>query len=195
VAEQIVDYATEIRADLIIMGTHGTSGVQDFFIGSNAYRVVSTSPVPVMTMRESFLKGSFDKIVVPMDDSSESRQKLPMVNMVASYFGSKVYLLATSKWDDDETKKKVIRYSEQALEMLQEVGIDSELKSVFGGNIANASMDYADQIDADLVIAMSETEPSAGLFMGTNAQRLVNHSEIPILTIHAEEVLKGFSGY
>ena len=192
---EVVDAAKSIGADLVIMGTHGTSGVQDFFIGSNAYRVVSSSPVPVMTMRESFTKDSFDRILIPMDDSSESRQKLPMVKKVAKYFDSRVFILSTSKWDDDETKNRVNRYSEQAMEMLQEDGIPVKTKAVFGGNIANATMDYGDEIGADLIIAMSETEPAAGFFMGANAQRLVNHSEIPVLTVHADQVMKGVAGY
>ncbi|NNC83027.1 MAG: universal stress protein [Flavobacteriales bacterium] len=195
VFSEVVDAAKSLGSDLIIMGTHGTSGVQDFFIGSNAYRVVSSSPVPVLTMRESFIKDSFDRIVIPMDDSSESRQKIPMVKKMASYFQSRVYVLATSKWDDEDTQNRVTRYSEQAVEMLTEQGIECKMSSHFGGNIANATMDYGDKVGADLIIAMSETEPAAGFFMGANAQRLVNHSEIPILTIHAEEVLKGITGY
>ncbi|NND93859.1 MAG: universal stress protein [Flavobacteriales bacterium] len=192
---EVVDAAKAVGADLIIMGTHGTNGVQDFFIGSNAYRVVSTSPIPVMTMRDSFEKNKFDRIVIPMDDSSESRQKMPMVKQVANYFNSKVYVLATSKWDDADVRKRVIRYSEQAVEMLEENEIEAEMSSAFGGNIANSTMDYADEVKADLIIAMSETEPSAGFFMGANAQRLVNRCEVPVLTVHAKQVVIGVPGY
>jgi nucleotide-binding universal stress UspA family protein len=192
---EIVEAAKTTGADLIIMGTHGAGGVQEFFIGSNAYRVVSSSPVPVLTMRESFDKEGFDRIVVPIDDSTESRQKVPMVKRIAHYFDSEVYVLAASKWDGKEVKRKVTRYGEQVKEMLEEEGITTHLHTSFGGNISNETMDYADSIGADLIIAMSETEPSAGFFMGANAQRLVNHSETPILTVHATEVVIGVAGY
>ncbi len=192
---EIVQAAKTTGADLIIMGTHGAGGVQEFFIGSNAYRVVSSSPVPVITMRESFEKANFDRIVVPIDDSTESRQKVPMVQRIAHYFDAEVYVLAASKWDGDDVRRRVTRYGEQVKELLEEQEIKTHLQTSFGGNIANATMDYGDSVDADLIIAMSETESSAGFFMGANAQRLVNHSEIPVLTVHATEVVIGVAGY
>ena len=192
---EIVEAAKTTGADLIIMGTHGAGGVQEFFIGSNAYRVVSSSAIPVITMRESFEKASFDRIVVPIDDSTESRQKVPMVKRIASYFNSEVYILAASKWERKEVIAKVTRYGEQVKELLEEEGITAHIETSFGGNIANETMDYADKVKADLIIAMSETEASAGFFMGANAQRLVNHSETPILTVHAKEVVIGVAGY
>lgn len=192
---EIVEAAKTAAADLIIMGTHGAGGVQEFFIGSNAYRVVSSSSLPVLTMRESFEKNSFSRIVVPIDDSTESRQKVPMVKRIARYFNSEVFILAASKWEREEVKTKVSRYGEQVKELLEEEGITAHVETSFGGNVAKTTMDYADKVNADLIIAMSETESSAGFFMGANAQQLVNHSETPILTIHAKEVVIGVAGY
>lgn len=192
---EIVEASTTAGADLIIMGTHGSAGFHEYFIGSNAYRVVSTSSLPVLTMRESFDKNSFERIVVPIDDSFESRQKLPMVKNVAVYFNSEVHILGTSKWDGDDVKNKVKRYVEQSVELMEEADITCKSEMVFGGNIANATMDYADKVEADLIIAMSETEPAAGFFMGANAQRLVNRSEVPILTVHAKQLAIRVPGY
>ena len=50
VAEQIVDYATEIRADLIIMGTHGYKGLEKIMFGSVADKVVRSALCPVTTI-------------------------------------------------------------------------------------------------------------------------------------------------
>ena len=51
--ESIVDAADQEHADLIVMGTHGRSGIQHLLLGSVAERVVRTSKVPVMTLRVS----------------------------------------------------------------------------------------------------------------------------------------------
>jgi len=83
--EEIVSVADASDCDLIIMGTHGDSGIHELFVGSNAFRVVSTSSVPVLTMRASYMKDSFDKIIIPIDDSFETRQKIPMVKQLARY--------------------------------------------------------------------------------------------------------------
>ncbi len=114
---------------------------------------------------------------------------------VAVYFNSEVHILGTSKWDGDDVKNKVKRYVEQSVELMEEADITCKSEMVFGGNIANATMDYADKVEADLIIAMSETEPAAGFFMGANAQRLVNRSEVPILTVHAKQLAIRVPGY
>ena len=51
--EQILRAAKAKRVDTIVLGTHGRTGLARFFLGSVASRVVSTSPVPVLTVRGS----------------------------------------------------------------------------------------------------------------------------------------------
>lgn len=50
IASEIVDYAQEHDVDLIVMGTHGRSGLHRFLVGSVARRTVETSPIPVVTV-------------------------------------------------------------------------------------------------------------------------------------------------
>jgi nucleotide-binding universal stress UspA family protein len=49
--EQIVRTARRQRADLIVMGTHGRTGLAKLFLGSVAGRVIAIAPCPVMTVR------------------------------------------------------------------------------------------------------------------------------------------------
>jgi len=49
----IVDEALSTNADLIVMGTHGRTGIQHLLLGSVAERIVRTAPCPVLTVRES----------------------------------------------------------------------------------------------------------------------------------------------
>lgn len=51
-AHEIIDLARELKADLVIMGTHGRTGLARALIGSTAEKVVRLSPVPVLTMHE-----------------------------------------------------------------------------------------------------------------------------------------------
>lgn len=51
-AEQIVAYAIEVRADAIVMGTHGWSGIKNFVMGSVAESVLRTAPCPVIVVRD-----------------------------------------------------------------------------------------------------------------------------------------------
>jgi nucleotide-binding universal stress UspA family protein len=51
-AEAIVQYAADHQADVIVMGTHGRSGIAHFFVGSVAERVIRSAPCPVFTVRD-----------------------------------------------------------------------------------------------------------------------------------------------
>lgn len=193
--KEIVRVIGEVGADLVIMGTHGTSGFEEFWIGSNAYRIVSSTDVPVITMQANFDKNSFKKIVVPIDQSKDTRQKLPMVAQLAHYFGSEIHIYGTTKYSDDDSHKTVKLYVEQSVDLLAKEGLEVVVSYDLGVNIAQGTLKYAESIDADLVIMMSESEPSSGLFMGTNAQQLVNHSKIPVMTLQPKSVGIAITGY
>jgi nucleotide-binding universal stress UspA family protein len=63
-ARDIVEFAEEQEADLIVMATHGRTGLERFLIGSVAEKVVRRAPCPVFTLK------SFGKSLLPMDASS-----------------------------------------------------------------------------------------------------------------------------
>ena len=71
---EIAQQAKSTNADLIIAGTHGVSGFEEFWIGSNAYRIVTNAPCPLITLRHDFKVGDIHKIVIPIDSSQETRQ-------------------------------------------------------------------------------------------------------------------------
>lgn len=52
IADQVIETAGEVKADLIVMGTHGRTGLAHLFLGSMAEKVLRNSPIPVLTVRE-----------------------------------------------------------------------------------------------------------------------------------------------
>jgi len=192
---EVVDTIEKVDADMIIMGSHGVSGFEEFWIGSNAYRVVSSASVPVITIQADFKGKTFTKLIVPIDQSKETRQKIPTVIEFARLYDSSIHLLGTTKYTDDESHQTVKRYLEQSREMLEKAGVQSSSSYSLGVNIAKATLDAAKEQHADLIVMMSESEPSSGLFMGSNAQQVVNHSPVPVLTLHPVDVAIGIAGY
>jgi len=193
--KEVVRTLKEVDAKLIIMGSHGVSGFEEFWIGSDAFRVVSSSPVPVITMQEAFTKGGFEKIIVPIDQSKETRQKIPTIIDLVRLFGSSVHLLGTTKYSDEESESIVRRYVKQSLEILEKEELSATVSYCLGQNIAKATLNCAKEQGSDLIVMMSESEPSSGLFMGSNAQQVVNHSAVPVLTLQPKDVGIAISGY
>jgi nucleotide-binding universal stress UspA family protein len=75
VATMIMDYITDNSIDLVIMGSHEASGAREFFIGSNAEKIVRRSPVPVLTTKE-YYKGPIKSIVFPNTLDTENQSDL-----------------------------------------------------------------------------------------------------------------------
>src|SRR5438309_4961169 len=76
VTSEITNIAEEYKAGLIIMGTQGADSHNDLFLGSNSYKVLTKSLVPVMTVRREALKQGYPEILLPIDSSEHSRQKV-----------------------------------------------------------------------------------------------------------------------
>jgi nucleotide-binding universal stress UspA family protein len=95
----ICRFAQEIPADLIVMPTHGYTGLKHVFLGSTAERVVQHSPCPVFVVRnknrplKTRPRLSIGKIVVPIDFSSCSREGLQYAIGFANEFGARVILV------------------------------------------------------------------------------------------------------
>jgi nucleotide-binding universal stress UspA family protein len=97
---EIISVSKEHSVDLIVMGTHGTSGIVEFFAGSNTYKVVTEANCPVISVRAHAKKVGFKNIVLPIDDSPHSRQKVNHAIVLAKHFASRLHILGLSDTDD-----------------------------------------------------------------------------------------------
>ena len=78
--KKILGTAQKIKADVIVMGTHGVSGVREFVVGSNTFRVVSEAQCPVLSIQKHTKKAGFTEILLPFRDKSHSREKVEYAN-------------------------------------------------------------------------------------------------------------------
>ena len=191
VANGIIESAKDCNADLIVMGTHGVSGFEEFFIGSNAYRAVTSATVPVLTVQEHSDKMGFENIVLPIDSSNHTRDKVSEVVALAKVLGSKVLIAQLVREDDD---KAILNLKvKQVEEHLNNKSIYHETTVIEVDNIAKATLEFAKKVNGDLVAIMTDQENYTGFFVGEYAQQVVNHSKIPVLSVTPLGIIKGFS--
>lgn len=185
VHKEIIKYAEENEAYMIIMGTHGASGFEEFWAGSNAYKVVAGASCPVITMRGTFPSSTIKKIVLPIDLSQPTREKVPFTAELAKYFGAEIYVLATCVDPMDEFKNRLNIYITQVAGFLRNQGLTAHTDLVEGENITTMTIDYAININADLISIMTEQETALiNTFIGPYAQQMVNHAPLPVLSMH-----------
>ncbi len=184
---EIVAVADEHNVDLIIMGTHGTKGFVQFFIGSNTYKVVTQSNCPVLSVQKHATAVGFKNILLPIDDSIHSRQKVNHAITIAKAFGSTIHIVGLHETGDALELKKFGLKLDQMEEYIQKAGLKSTRKVFKDTNQARISQEYAKAVNADLIIIMTDQDENiTGRLLGTYAQQIVNHSEIPVISIQPE---------
>jgi nucleotide-binding universal stress UspA family protein len=190
VYKEIANQAKYNDAYLVLAGAHGVSGFETFWIGSNAYKIVSYAPCPVITLRDTFKIGKdIKKIVLPIDNSSSTRQKVPFAIEFASLFCSEVHVLELQSSILTSIRKKVSSYAAQVLKYLQDNKVKHVHQSVNADNITSATISYAEKIGADLIIIMTEQEEeTANIFLGPYAQQMVNNSPVPVMSVHPKKL-------
>lgn len=191
VYQEIASQAKSINAGLIIAGTHGVTGYEEFWIGSNAYRIVSYAPCPVITVRYDFniKKEGIKSIVLPIDSSSDTRQKIPYAVHLAKAFNADIHLVAIYSTSLKSMQRRVENSALMAQRYIEEAGVKYTLHSQHAENITNSTLEYAQQVNADLIAIMTEQETNASnILLGPFAQQMVNYSQIPVLSIQPKEI-------
>lgn len=193
VYSEILKATKEFDPFVLIVGTHGSSGFEEFWIGSNANRIVVATKCPVITIRNSIdVKRTISKIVMPIDSTLETGQKVPMTALFAKYFDAEVHILSTHVSSIEEIRHKVRSYAKFAAEYLKENDVRYVINEIDTNNVTDATIEYAQVIDANLITIMDEQETAtSNLWLGPFAQQMVNHCPIPVLTVHAKNIIVG----
>ena len=180
---EIADQADKYEDVLTVLSTHGTSGFEELFIGGNAYKITSHSRNPVITVRRSKIPSNIDNIVLPLDITFQTREKVPYTAELAKLFGSKIHLLTLRISNLKSIEKKLHQYAAQVALYLDSHKIPYTVEHLHGGNLTDLTLDYSRSVDADLISIMTEQEKSASnLLLGNFAHQMINKAFIPVLS-------------
>ena len=180
--------ARTLGASMIVAGAHGISGYEEFWIGSNAFKIVTYASCPIITIRNDFpILDKIDNILVPIDSSVETLQKLPVIATLASLFNSTVHLVATQYSQLKSIQRLSMKNADAASHYLKKNNVNSLMDELVSNDITKAVIDYATELDADLIGIMTEQETPVNILLGPHAQRLINQSAVPVLSVHPQE--------
>ncbi|MBE0541821.1 MAG: universal stress protein [Verrucomicrobia bacterium] len=209
-APVIARVAQEQRSDLVVVSTHGHSGLKRFFLGSTAEAVVRQSPCPVLTVRRRVLarRGTpqsppserINRVLVPVDFSAPSREMLQYAADFARQFRASLLLLHVVQQINvpsrvayyatglqlavlHEGMKQLAEWAERFVPAGVEAG-----QSVLAGTPYDVIVQTAHREQVDLIIIA--TQGLTGLkrlFPGSTAGRVVRHAPCPVLVVRKHE--------
>jgi len=88
VYQEVVGQAEAFEDSMVVCSTHGASGFEALFIGSNAFRIVTATDRSVITIRHGCCHKDIKRIVLPIDITADSRQKVPQTAELATLFNA-----------------------------------------------------------------------------------------------------------
>lgn len=195
--------AVQNKTDTIVMGTNGANGIEQF-TGSTTTRVLKSSQIPVVVVKEKQTNPKFDKIVIPIDLTKTSRQKIDWAVKLGKKYGSTIHIIM--ELDNDELALKKIKANlRQAEGIFNKHGVKFESHLLddrkYPENLGQDTIQYAEEIDADLIMIMTKSESAklSDLFVGSYAEQVVNSSsKTPVMCINPKptgSVSTGGSGF
>ena len=189
VYQEVKKLAIKIGADFIFAGTHGVSGYEQFWIGSNSNRIVTSAPCPVVTIRNDYeFRADIDNILMPIDSSMETKQKLPFVAKLAKEFNAKIHLLQIYNTPLKVIRRRIDKITVDAVECLEKEGVDFILETVEGSNVVSTLLNYIDNNNLDLISIMTDQgTTTANKFLGSYSKQLINNSIIPVSSVRAKD--------
>ncbi len=185
VFSEVDDVAKKHDADLIVMGSHGTSGVMEFFVGSNTERVVRNAEIPVLVVKNTITQINFDVVTFACDFSEECIDAYKKAIDMFSKTGSKVYFVYVNLPNDrfkssQEMEKRVFNFFTQA-----EGNIDKmeDVHYVSDYTVEDGILNFSNKIGADLIAIPTHGKKGlAHFFEGSIGEDVANHATLPVIT-------------
>jgi nucleotide-binding universal stress UspA family protein len=179
--------ASDIRARVMIVGTHGKKGLQ-FLTGSYIMKLADKSPVPVIVVQNRPFHGNYKNILMPLTDEIHPDKKIAWARYFALLFNASIHLLEYSH-KDKVRKDRLADLKEKLISRFEKDGIPFTFtRADKERRFASQVIDYAVSRRCDMVfiIDVNHAVDTAAWYESL----LFHREEIPVMTINLARVKK-----
>lgn len=183
---EINEVAKEQDIDLIVMGSHGTGGVSEIFVGSNTEKVVRTSEIPVLVIKEQIPNLDIKKVVFGFDFQMEHVKAYHKaihflnalkvdVHLVHVNLPGIKFMSSTNIQEEIDTFLRVAHHNDLPSNL--------EVHMVSDYSVEKGVYNFAKTIQADLIaVATHGRSGLAHFFRGSIGEDIANHAQMPVIT-------------
>ena len=177
----ISDTAKQNNVDLIIMGSHGATGFKEMFIGSNAEKVVRTSEVPVLVIKNEHTDFDINEFVFASDFNNDNKETYKQATALAKAFDAKIHLLMVNTANNFTTTAKA---NTRIKDFIKEDDFSNYTINIYNDeNVEKGILNFSHQMNADLIgISTHGRQGIAHFLNGSISEDLVNHAKRPVIT-------------
>ncbi|MFG4001319.1 universal stress protein [Flavobacterium aquidurense] len=177
----ISQVSKEHNADLIVMGSHGSSGIEELLLGSNTEKMVRNSEIPVLVIKKDIANFNTSNIIFASDFSDETRKPFEKFINLAKFFEAKIHLVTICT----PNSFKTTHAAEKAMnKFISEFNPGNYQTHIYNDtNIEKGIINFSNSINADIIGMCTHGRTGfAHFFNGSISEGLVNHAIKPVLT-------------
>ena len=179
--EGILSISNKNGVDLIVMGSHGVSGFEEMFIGSNTEKVVRTSEIPVLVIKNEVPSFEVKNMVFASDFSPEISNPFEKLLEFATIFGAHLNLVMINT--PNSFKSTAIAEKIMA-EFVGKYNLSNYSLNIYNDvNVEKGILNFATKVNADLIGMCTHGRTGfSHFFNGSISEDLVNHTVRPVIT-------------
>lgn len=178
---EIKNACKEYDIDLIVMGSHGASGLKEMFIGSNAEKVVRSSDIPVLVIKNEHSNFDIKNFVFASDFKNDNKETYKQAVKFAELFDAKIHLLLVNTANNFMT---TYESRTRIGDFIAGQTFDNYTINVHNDtSVEQGILNFSKEIDADLIgISTHGRQGIAHFFNSSISEDLVNHAKRPVIT-------------
>ena len=179
--EGIMTYVKKYDINAIVMGSHGMSGIQEFFIGSNTEKVVRHSEIPVFVIKNELNIFNIRNFVFATDLQEESLDAIQEAIKFAQSEEASLHMLYVNTPNRFKTTQEITYICKG---FLKKIGQKSQKLTIYNDvSVERGILNFAESIKADLIgIGTHGRKGLAHFLNGSISEDLVNHAQRPVVT-------------
>lgn len=179
--EGIMETSRKYGCDFIVMGSQGASGFKEMFIGSNTEKVVRTSEIPVLVIKNDHPSFEVKNFVFATNLEEHGRETLKKVVDFAQFMASKLHLVYINTANEFITSEAIDKRLSKYLHNLNFSNYEFHVYN--DESIEKGILNFSKKVGADLVgIATHGRKGLSHFFNGSISEDLVNHASSPVIT-------------
>ena len=185
VFSEVNDVAMEHDASLVVMGSHGTSGSRDIFIGSNTEKVVRNSDIPVFVVKNKISDLKLEEVVFACDFKYENIRPYLNATKLFKAFDSNINLLYVNL--PNENFRSTTEIDSRVADFLMKAdGNLDNMKNVHHQadySVERGIINFSNRVGADVIAIPTHGRTGiAHFFTGSVGEDVANHSTLPVIT-------------
>ncbi|MDY8136733.1 universal stress protein [Aquimarina sp. 2201CG5-10] len=177
----IINSSKKNEVDIIVMGSHGSSGFEELFIGSNAEKIVRTSKKPVLVIKEDCDIYTINDFVYATNFDDEDKPSLVAAHEFAKSIGANLHLV----WINTANGFKTTHETEAKMNlMISDLPIDNYTLNIYNDiTVEKGILNFAGSLNAGMIGISTHGRKGISHFInGSLGEDVVNHAKRPVLT-------------